>query len=106
MACRSGCLTKNHSSYGECARSATISIGSVASTQSEMFSNTKKELKDYRTARSYGIQPEATTSKKINEAIKATEVLGRPYNADSDPPASTITTKKAAAFVNKTSDGV
>lgn len=107
MACRSGCPTQDHSSYGECGRAATIRVGAtVASNNGEMFSNTKRELKDYRMARSHGIQPEATTSSKINDAIRATEILGRPYDANSDPPASTITTKKAAAFVNKTSGGL
>lgn len=107
MACRSGCKTQDHSSYGECARAASIKVGAtVASNNSEMFSQTKRELKDYRAARAQGIQPEATTSAKINDAIAATKILGRPYNADSDPPAKTITSKKAAAFVNKTSGGV
>lgn len=107
MACRSGCTTQDHNSYGECARAATIRVGAtVASNQSEMFSTTKRELKEYQAARLQGIQPESTTTAKINEAIAATKALGRPYNANIDPPANTITTKKAAAFVNKTSDGV
>lgn len=107
MACRSGCLTQDHASYGECGRAATIRVGAtVASNHGEMFATTKRELKDYRMARNHGIQPEATTSAKVNDAIRATEILGRPYNADSDPPAATITTKKAASFVNKTSGGL
>lgn len=107
MACRSGCLTKDHASYGECAKAANVRIGAtISSDKSEMYSQTKRELKDYRAARASGIQPEGTTQQKITEAYAATEMLGRPYNADVDPPANTITTKKAAAFVNKTSDGV
>ena len=107
MACRSGCKTKDHASYGECARSATIRVGAtVASNQSDMYDKTKRELRDYKTARANGIQPESTTTAKINSAVEATKVLGRPYNANVDPPAHTITTKKAAAFVNKTSGGV
>lgn len=100
MACRSGCTTKDHSSYAECARGANVRIAAtVTSTHRDGFESTKKELRAYREARSAGIQPEGTTMDKIQAAHRATKAMGRPYNANVDPPASLITTKKAAKFV-------
>lgn len=67
---------------------------------SDMYGKTKTDLSDYQRARSHGIQPGGTTSEKVKEAESATKLLGRPYNADVDPPANMITNKTAAKFVN------
>lgn len=56
------------------------------------------ELQAYRDARAQGIQPAGTTMRHIQEAHKASEVLGKPYNADSMPKAGKITTKVAEAM--------
>jgi hypothetical protein len=53
------------------------------------------ELKAYQEARSQGIQPSGTSMKKIQEAIKASETLGKAYNAEKMPPANKITKKTA-----------
>lgn len=100
MACRTGCPTQDHVSWAQCAKASNISVTAVInSPQQTMFEQTKKELRAYREVRADGIQPEGTTMDKINAAKQATERLGRAYNAEKDPPARMITTKKAAAFV-------
>ena len=53
------------------------------------------ELSAYRDARAQGIQPAGTTHKHIQEAYKASEVLNKPYNADTMPSAKQINTKTA-----------
>jgi hypothetical protein len=65
-----------------------------------MFDQTKAELSAYDAARRNGIQPEGTTLTKVKDAENATRALGRPYNADVDPPAKMITNKNTARFVN------
>ncbi len=101
MACRSNCATQDHGSFGACARAANIKVNAVmVSPQRPMFDRTKMELSAYDTARKNGIQPEGTTINKVKEAENATRALGRPYNADVDPPAKMINNKKVARFVN------
>jgi hypothetical protein len=54
-----------------------------------------RELQAYADARAQGIQPAGTTMNKIQEAVKASETLGRPYNAEKMPPAKHINKKSA-----------
>jgi len=54
------------------------------------------ELKAYKDARAQGIQPAGTSMRHIQEAHKASEVLGKAYNADTMPKAKDINTKSAA----------
>jgi hypothetical protein len=54
-----------------------------------------KELDAYKEARANGIQPAGTSMKKIQEAVQASETLGRPYNAEKMPPAKHINKKSA-----------
>ena len=56
------------------------------------------ELNAYKEARAQGIQPAGTTMQKVQEAIKASETMGRPYDAQKMPPAKTINKKSAAAM--------
>lgn len=100
MACRSGCPTQDHASWAQCAKASNISVtATINSPQQTMFDQTKRELRAYQEARSHGIQPEGTTMDKIESAKAATEMLGRPYNAEKDPPAKFIDSKTASAFV-------
>lgn len=55
-----------------------------------------KELDAYKEARAQGIQPNGTSMKKIQEAVEASQTLGRPYKADKMPAAKTINKKSAA----------
>lgn len=101
MYCRSGCKEQNHSSYAECLRAANVQqAATMNSTLQGYYDTTKTELSAYRTARANGIQPEGTTMTKIKAAEEASRVLGRAYNADSDPPASLVTNKATAKFLN------
>lgn len=65
-----------------------------------MWDKTKRDLAAYRTARANGIQPEGTTVEKVREAETASRRLGRPYDANTMPPANLIVNKNAARFVN------
>ena len=56
------------------------------------------ELQAYRDARRQGIQPAGTTMEKIVAAEKASENLGRAYNAEKDPNAKSINKKTANAM--------
>ena len=101
MACRTNCATQDHGSFGACARAANIKINAVmVSPQRSMFDKTKMELSAYDAARRNGIQPEGTTINKVRAAENASRALGRPYNADTDPPANMIVNKNTARFVN------
>lgn len=99
--CRSGCKTQDHDSYAQCLQAANPTINATAaSNMASMWSKTKSDLAAYRTARANGIQPESTSIAKVREAESATRMLGRPYNADTMPPANMIVNKNAARFVN------
>lgn len=58
MSCRTGCLTKDHASWGECARAAQLQIGDLTG-QGELRT-TDKRLGAYAQARSLGLQPPTT----------------------------------------------
>jgi hypothetical protein len=53
------------------------------------------ELAAYKRAREQGIQPAGTTMKKVQEAIKASDTLGRPYDAGKMPNPKNINKKSA-----------
>jgi hypothetical protein len=59
-----------------------------------------KELDAYKEARAQGIQPAGTSMSKIQEAVKASETLGKPYDSSKMPPAKHIN-KKSAAVLNQ-----
>ena len=101
MSCRSGCITRDHASYAECLRSARVRVADTINSPNHwMFDQTKKDLAAYGNARAAGIQPGGTSVEKVRQAEAATNMLGRAYNANTDPPADMITTKTAAKFVN------
>jgi hypothetical protein len=56
------------------------------------------ELNAYKEARAQGIQPNGTSMAKIQEAVKASEVLGKPYNGNKMPPAKSINKQTAAVM--------
>ena len=56
------------------------------------------ELQRYRDARKQGIQPAGTTMNKIIAAEKASENLGRAYNAEKDPNTKHINKKTATTM--------
>lgn len=104
MACREGCKTKDHESYAACLRAAnpTVSATNTTSPLNEAFGQTKKDLAAYQAARVNGIQPEGTSAAKVRAAEQASRLLGRAYNANTDPPASMINSKRTAQLTNRT----
>jgi len=51
------------------------------------------ELKAYEDARKQGMQPAGTSMRDIQAAYKASETLGKAYNAETMPKTKDITTK-------------
>jgi len=101
MACRSGCKTQDHESYAACLRACRPQMPAVlTSPLRSMYDKTKDDLSAYRNARANGIQPETTTVEKVRQAEAASRLLGRPYNAEKDPPARLIETPTAARYAN------
>ena len=85
----------NHAECGEdcfgCkAKGLQLNTGDASSQK--VMSNKKwdGELNEYRRARSQGIQPAGTTMAAIQEAYRASETLGKAYDADVMPPAQSI----------------
>ncbi len=56
------------------------------------------ELQAYRDARAQGIQPAGTTMRHVQEAHRASEVLGKAYDADTMPKTRDINHKSAAVM--------
>jgi hypothetical protein len=108
MACRTGCKTQDHANWGECARAANLSISAGESAPAfyagKQYDNKtwNRELNAFDSAVADGISPEGTTMDKVASAVQASKLLGRPYQAESDPPAKFITSKNTAAFVKDT----
>lgn len=76
--CRSGCPTKNHRSYADCARGLQINTGvMLTSGQKEM----NRELDAYEKARAEGIQPDGTKMHKVEAAKKMSDAMGVAYGA-------------------------
>jgi len=68
MACRTGCPTKDHHSWGACARAARLSTRHVINDHANL---TNAELSAYRKARRDGLDPAGTTMEAIEDARKA-----------------------------------
>ena len=70
MACRTGCTTQDHATWGDCLRASNIQMA-TGDANGDLISGgwtNKKwdnELKLYRDARAQGIQPEGTTTAKM-----------------------------------------
>ena len=79
MACRTGCTTRDHESYGACLRAAGTKVAYCNSAGGWDASRQKawdKELDLYRSARDQGIEPASTRTKDIEAAFKASEKTG------------------------------
>lgn len=103
--CRSGCATRDHASWGECARHASLRVGWAASSNGGYSLRGEKrheaELSAYESARKQGIQPAATTQKAVNEAYRASELLGKPYNADTMPMTSALDSQRTVTVAQQ-----
>lgn len=78
----------------------TLELSTGDAGRADRISDKKhtQELSKYREARAQGIQPAGTTSRQIDLAVQASEKLGRAYNAETMPPAQTITREKASTM--------
>lgn len=74
--CRAGCRTRDHRSWGECARTAALSVYDGARHR-----NWEGELQAYRDARAQGIQPAGTTMPKIRKALDVSDKRGVAFDA-------------------------
>lgn len=76
----------------------TLSMNAGDADSRKTMTNKKfnRELEAYKEARAQGIQPAGTSMNKIQEAVKASETLGRAYDAGKMPPTKAINNKTAA----------
>lgn len=98
--CRSGCYTKDHASWGECARSAALRVGWVETTKGLSRTAdrlTERELGEYRDLRATGVQPAGTSRHHIEEAKRVSEATGKAYNAEKMAPTNLLTSKRVIA---------
>lgn len=82
--CRSGCPTKDHSSYAECLRSANVRVAYCDSANGMDYTRQRKwdnELAEYRQLKAEGSQPKGTTRYHIDNAKRASDATGSAYVA-------------------------
>lgn len=82
MSCRSGCQTQDHASYSECLKSANVKIAYANSVNGWDATKQKrwdKELSDYRSAVSQGIQPKGTDRRSIDQAVMISNETGQAF---------------------------
>ncbi len=75
-----------------------LATGDAGSDKGMPAKKWDSELQAYRDARDQGIQPAGTTRKLIESAVKASDTMGRAYNAEKMPEASKINNKSAEAM--------
>lgn len=75
--CTSGCLTQDHSTYGECLKSKAPKVTTTDTRKGDYAfrSNWNQEIKEYRDARKQGIQPKTSSLKDIREAVSVSQKL-------------------------------
>lgn len=73
----------------------TLELGTGDASRDIPDKKWNSELAAYRDARAQGIQPAGTTMRHVEEAHKASETLGRAYDADTMPKAKDINKKSA-----------
>jgi len=78
MACRQGCRTKNHRTWGECARAANIQldVGEHVARNRDWDS----DIEAYKSARQQGIQPDSTKREDVLVAKAFSEHTGVAYD--------------------------
>lgn len=83
MACRSGCPTQDHASWGECARAASLRIAYCGIGGGDATAQKKwdKELDSYKAARRQGIQPRTTKTRDVRAAVEVSNIVGSAFQA-------------------------
>jgi len=100
--CRTACLSKDHETYGDCLQASGVQMNTGDAGSSRVMPAKKwdGELNAYRAARAQGIQPSGTSMRKIEAAVKASQIMGQAYNSERMPPASTIDKTSAAGLAS------
>jgi hypothetical protein len=80
MPCRSSCPTQDHGSWGACARSARLQIGTIQNRPHAKAWDA--EIAAYKDARRQGVQPAGTTMKQTTEAMEISQRTGKAFQAD------------------------
>jgi hypothetical protein len=84
MSCRTGCVTRDHESYGACLRAASLRVGWSNSAKGFDATAEKKkdtELQAYRDARAAGVQPAGTRMPQIRQAMELSAKAGAAFDA-------------------------
>lgn len=84
MACRTGCITKDHATYGQCLRAASLRVGwgrSHLGIDRTREKSKNQELDFYHEARMAGIQPATTRTPDIQRAFELSEKAGAAFDA-------------------------
>jgi len=84
MACRTGCPTGDHATWGECARAANVRVAWAASAKGFDLTAEKKadrELDAYADARRQGIQPAGTRMAQVEAAVRVSDATGSAFQA-------------------------
>lgn len=78
MACRTGCLTKDHASWGECLRAANMKIAYCGIGGGDATGQKKwqAEINEYRAAAAQGIRPVTTKTRDIRAAVEQSNKTG------------------------------
>lgn len=82
--CTSGCPTQDHASYSECLRGKGTRVAYCNSAAGSDATRQKKwdaEIDAYWNAKRQGIQPEGTSMRQIETAIRLSDATGKPYDA-------------------------
>lgn len=72
--CRSGCATKDHGSWGECARAAKFQIGDLVGRHTNKMWD--RELDEYESAVKQGIAPPTTRLADTRAAVDQANTTG------------------------------
>lgn len=70
MSCRTGCATKDHGSYGQCLRAASIQIDRHGLQNSGAEKDKERRLGRYEDARRDGLQPKSTQWRHVRETFE------------------------------------
>ena len=74
--CTTGCRTKDHETYGQCLSSNKPGVTGANVTRGvNVGKKWETELKEYRAAKSQGIQPRSTQLKDIRSAVSRSNQL-------------------------------
>lgn len=89
--------------FGCKAKGLQLNTGDANSQKGMSNKKWDNELKAYRQARSEGIQPAATTMAAVQEAYRASEAMGKAYDADTMIHTKAIT-KETVSTLKETGD--